>query len=122
MAGPTESKSPAAAWKHYLNFLSREGVFIAWRKDPTAKARPLEGRVRCWLGEGQADFDVAVVEKRVQDPEDAAFIYVLKSKGGFETVDLMRDSLSGLEVESMVYGWIIIQRKSASRKVFTVRR
>ena len=34
----------------------------------------------------------------------------------------MRDSLSSLGVESLAYGWIIIQRKNDAREVFTVRR
>ena len=71
---------------------------------------------------GQSDFDIAVVEKKGQDPKEAAHVYALKSKGGFETVDLMRDSLASLGVESMAYGWIIIQRREDARNVFTVRR
>lgn len=82
----------------------------------------MEHRVRSWLGESQSDFDIAVVEKRAQAPKDAAFIYSLKSKGGFDTVELMLESLAGLGVESMAYGWIIIQRKNDARNVFTVRR
>jgi hypothetical protein len=82
----------------------------------------LETRVREWLGENQSDFDVAVVEKRAQAPKDAAFIYALKSKGGFDMVESMLASLAGLGVESMAYGWIVIQRKLDSRPVFTVRR
>jgi methylase of polypeptide subunit release factors len=104
------------------HFLKPGGCFYCLAQGSDRKGAPLEERVRGWLGEGQTDFDVAVVEKRGQDPKEAAFIYALKSKGGFETVDLMRDSLSSLGVESMVYGWIIIQRKNDTRKVFTVRR
>jgi SAM-dependent methyltransferase len=103
-------------------FLKPGGCFYCLAQGSDRKGAPLEERVRGWLGEGQADFDVAVVEKRAQNPKEAAYIYALKSKGGFETVDLMRDSLSSLGVESMAYGWIIIQRKNDTRKVFTVRR
>ena len=103
-------------------FLKPGGCFYCLAQGSDRKGAPLEGRVRGWLVEGHTDFDVAVVEKRVQDPKDAAFIYALKAKGGFDTVDLMRDSLASLGAESMVYGWIIIQRRSDTRKVFTVRR
>ena len=104
------------------HFLKPGGCFYCLAQGSDRKGAPLEQRVRGWLGEGQTDFDVAVVEKRGQDPKEAALIYALKSKGGFETVDLMRDSLASLGVESMAYGWIIIQRKNDTRKVFTVRR
>ena len=103
-------------------FLNPGGCFYCLAQGSDRKGAPLENRVRGWLGDGQADFDVAVVEKRNQDPKDAAFIYALKSKGGFEAVDLMHESLAGLGVDSMVYGWIIIQRKNGSRRTFTVRR
>jgi hypothetical protein len=104
------------------HFLKPGGCFYCLAQGTDRKGAPLQERVRNWLGEGQTDFDVAVVENWGQDPKEAALIYALKSGGGFETVDLMRDSLASLGVESMPYGWIIIQRKSNTRRVFTVRR
>ena len=103
-------------------FLKPGGCFYCQAQGSDRKGAPLEERVRSWLGESQTDFDIAVVEKRAQARKDAAFIYALKSKGGFDTVELMLESLVGLGVESMAYGWIIIQRKNDARKVFTVRR
>ena len=103
-------------------FLKPGGRFYCQAQGSDRKGVPLEHRVRSWLGESQSDFDIAVVEKRAQAPKDAAFIYSLKSKGGFDTVELMLESLAGLGVESMAYGWIIIQRKNDARNVFTVRR
>jgi hypothetical protein len=103
-------------------FLRPGGCFYCQVQGSDRKGAPLEARVRSWLGERQSDFDIAVVEKRAQAPKDAAFIYSLKSKGGFDTVELMLESLAGLGVESMAYGWIIVQRKNDARSVFTVRR
>jgi SAM-dependent methyltransferase len=103
-------------------FLKPGGCFYCQAQGSDRKGAPLEARVRSWLGEPQNDFDVAVVEKRAQAPKDAAFIYSLKSKGGFDTVELMLESLAGLGVESMAYGWIIVQRKNDARNIFTVRR
>jgi SAM-dependent methyltransferase len=103
-------------------FLKPGGCFYCQAQGSDRTGAPLETRVREWLGENQSDFDVAVVEKRAQAPKDAAFIYALKSKGGFDMVESMLASLAGLGVESMAYGWIVIQRKLDSRPVFTVRR
>ena len=103
-------------------FLNPGGCFYCLAQGSDRKGAPLEERVRAWLGEDQIDFDVAIVEKRGQDPKDAALIYALKTGGGFETVTLMRNCLSSLGVESMAYGWIIVQRRNDARKVFTVRR
>jgi len=104
------------------HFLKPGGCFYCLAQGSDRKGAPLEERVRGWLGEGQTDFDVVVVEDWKQDPKEAALIYALKSGGGYATVDLMRDSLASLGVESIAYGWIIIQRKSNTRRVFTVRR
>jgi SAM-dependent methyltransferase len=103
-------------------FLKPGGCFYCLAQGSDRKGAPLEQRVRGWLGEGHTDFDIAVIEKRGQEPKDAASIYALKLKGGFELVDLMRDHLANLGVESLAYGWIIIQRKTTTRRVFTVRR
>ena len=103
-------------------FLKPGGCFYCQAQGSDRKGAPLEERIRSWLGEKHSEFDVAVVEKRAQAPKDAAFIYALKSRGGFDTVDLMLESLARLGVESMAYGLIIIQRKIDSRREFTVRR
>jgi methylase of polypeptide subunit release factors len=104
------------------HFLKPGGCFYCLAQGSDRTGAPLEQRLRGWLGEDQADFDVAVIEKRGQDPKEAAFIYALKSNGGFETVDRMRNGLASLGVESMVYGWMLIQRRGDTRKAFTVRR
>src|SRR5208282_5673831 len=104
------------------HFVKPGGCFYCLAQGSDRKGAPLEERVRGWLGEGQSDFDVAFVEISRQDSKEAAFIYARKSGGGFETADLMRESLASLGVESLPYGWIIIQRRSNARSVFTVRR
>lgn len=103
-------------------YLKPGGCFYCQAQGSDRTGAPLEQRIRGWLGEAHSDFDVAVVEKRPQSPKDAAFIYALKTRSGFESVDLMLESLAGLGVESMAYGWIVIQRKNVDRRVFTVRR
>ena len=103
-------------------FLKPGGCFYCSAQGSDRKGASLEQRVRGWLGEGQSDFDVAVVEKRGQDPEQAALIYGMKSKGGGQAARLMREMLSELDIECMVYGWIIIKRFRDMRKGFTVRR
>jgi SAM-dependent methyltransferase len=103
-------------------YLRPGGCFYCLAQGSDRKSAPFEQRLRGWLGESQADFDVAVIEKRAQEPADAALLYAMKSKGGYQALNLMRDSLSSLGIESLVYGWIIIQRKDDTRGVFTVRR
>ena len=103
-------------------FLNPGGCFYCQAQGSDRKDAPLEQRIRGWLGAEQQDFDVAMVEKRAQAPKDAAFIYALKSKRGFEAVEQMIEGLAELGVESMAYGWMVVQRKNEARKSFTVRR
>jgi methylase of polypeptide subunit release factors len=103
-------------------YLNPGGCFYCQAQGSDRKDAPLDQRIRVWLGDAQSEFDVAVIEKRAQAPKDAAFIYALKSNGGFEAVEQMLESLSNLQVESMAYGWMIIQRKKDERKIFTARR
>ncbi len=103
-------------------YLNPGGCFYCQAQGSDRKDAPLEQRIRGWLGDAQSEFDVAVIEKKTQAPKDAAFIYALKSNGGFEAVEQMLESLSSLQVESMAYGWMIVQRKQGAGKAFTARR
>ena len=103
-------------------FLKPGGTFYCLAQASDRQGAPLQQRLRGWLGEDQGDFDVAFIEMCQQDPKDAAFVYALKTGGGFAVVDLMRDSFASLGVESLPYGWIVIQRRNSPRSVFTTRR
>ena len=83
---------------------------------------PFEQRVRAWLGEEQSEFDVLVIVRQPQSPADAAMQYAVKSEGGGQAAHRMREALRDLGIESMVYGWIIIQKRDGARPVFTTRR
>ena len=83
---------------------------------------PFEQRVRAWLGEEQLEFDVMVVVRQAQSPADAAMQYAVKSKGGGQAAHRMRETLRDLGIQSMIYGWMIIQRRADARPVFTTRR
>ena len=93
--------------------LSGAGIGPRWRA--------FEQRVRAWLGEEQSEFDVMVIVRQPQNPEDAAMQYAVKSKGGGQAAHEMREALRSLGIQSMVYGWMIIQRRKDARPVFTTR-
>jgi len=103
-------------------YLRPGGCFYCLALGSDRKNAPFEQRLRGWLGESSDDFDVAVIERRPQEPKEAALIYAMRSRGGDKAFNVMRDNFSALGIESLSYGWIIIQRKMETRKVFTVRR
>jgi hypothetical protein len=103
-------------------YLRPGGRFYCLAQGSDREGAPFEQRVRAWLGEEQSEFDVMVIIRQPQKPEDAAMQYAVKSKGGGEAAHAMREALRGLGIQWMVYGWMIIQRREGARPVFTTRR
>ena len=103
-------------------FLRPGGFLYCLAQGSDRKGAPFEQRVRNWLGEGQSNFDVAIVVRRLQDPEETAMHYAVKSKGGSQAARQMRQALISRSIETMVYGWILIQRRETGGSGFTLRR
>lgn len=93
------------------------------RKGSDGRDLPFESRVREWLGEAQAKFDVAVIVRKVVEPQQFAL-----SAGPFEPrtradAHQWRDLFARLGVASLVYGLLLIQRRQdRTGRPFTVRR
>jgi methylase of polypeptide subunit release factors len=98
------------------------GCFYCLAQGSDRDSAPFEQRVRAWLGEEQSEFDVMVIVRQPQKPEDAAMQYAVKSQGGGQAAHEMREALRDLGIQLMVYGWMIIQRRKDARPVFTTRR
>jgi methylase of polypeptide subunit release factors len=103
-------------------YLRPGGRFYCLAQGSDRAGTPFEQRVRAWLGEEQSEFDVLVIVRQQQRPADAAMQYAVKSKGGGEAAHRMREALRDLGIQSMIYGWVIIQRREDARPVFTTRR
>jgi hypothetical protein len=103
-------------------YLRPGGRFYCLAQGSDRADAPFEQRVRAWLGEAELEFDVMVIVRQLQKPEDAAMQYAVKSSGGGQAAHQMREALRGLGIQSMVYGWTIIQRREEARPVFTTRR
>ena len=103
-------------------YLRPGGCFYCLAQGSDRDGAPFEQRVRAWLGEEQSEFDVMVIVRQPQDPNDAAMQYAVKSQGGSQAAHEMREALRGLGIQLMVYGWMIIQRREDARLVFTTRR
>jgi len=98
------------------------GCFYCLAQGSDREGAPFEQRARTWLGAAQSEFDVLVIARQEQSPADAAMGYAVKSKGGGGVAKRMREALAALRIQSMVYGWLIIQRSAEPRPVFTARR
>jgi SAM-dependent methyltransferase len=88
----------------------------------TDREKPLEQRVREWLGEGESEFDVALVVRRVLNPGDYAAQAVVQYRGEIADIPAWQKFFAELGVRGLVYGMMMIQRRAERRPVFTVRR
>jgi len=103
-------------------YLRPGGCFYCLAQGSDRDSAPFQQRARAWLGEAASDFDVMVVVRQLQKPDDTAMQYAVKTKGGGGAAHGMREALRGLGVQSMVYGWLVLQRREVDRPVFITRR
>jgi SAM-dependent methyltransferase len=95
--------------------LNDRGVFLALTMGSDRSDAPFESRIREWLGEGGRDFDIALIVRKVLEPHEFA-ARNREESGAWSKL------FARLGVQSLVYGFIVIQRRSGARQTFTVRR
>ena len=88
----------------------------------TDRGQAYQHRVREWLGDSQADFDVAVYPIRLVPPDEFAIRATAGSSSHAEDTYRFKDLFRKLEIESLVYSVVLLQRKTVDRPTFTVRR
>ncbi len=86
------------------------------------EALPFERRIRAWLGEKEQQFDIGLIVRRLYRPGELAIRWAVKTSSGPEGAGELTKALADLGIETMVYGWVVIQRKTDDRAAFTVRR
>lgn len=98
------------------------GRFYCITAGPERKGESFEMRVRGWLGEASAEFDVLVFERRRFDPLFIACQQAARSRGGPEQVEEWKKLFEKYHIESFFYGQVVIERKSAGGRPVTVSR
>jgi methylase of polypeptide subunit release factors len=86
------------------------------------KSARAEARVRAMLGTHEAEFDVLLVSFRSFEPTEYYFQIALQGRVSLEEVVQRHRIFRDLEVESLLYGSMVIQRKADVRPAFTARR
>lgn len=81
---------------------------------------PLEKRVRGWLGSQHAEFDIAVVVRRTVAPEEFALQSAARGEG--KDAKEWKQLFETRRITALPYAMIMVQRKAAGRRPFTVRR
>jgi hypothetical protein len=74
------------------------------------------------MGEAEAEFDVALVVRRTLTPDEYTTDSLLRKGGKVEDIRAWKELLKQRGVQTLVYGFLMIQRRDRVRPVFTVRR
>jgi methylase of polypeptide subunit release factors len=102
--------------------LDTDGCFIALTMGSDRVGRPLEHRIREWLGPNHAEFDIALLVRKELDPQTFALRANRDTIRTREEAELWNQLFTKLRVQSMCYGFICIQRSSGEHRPFTIRR
>jgi SAM-dependent methyltransferase len=86
------------------------------------REQPFEHRLREWLGEAASEFDIAFVVRKTVSPREYSADAVVAHKGAAADISGWRALFEQWGVRALVYGFVVIQRRSSDRPVFTVRR
>ena len=108
-------------------YLNPGGILTCWTTALDLKGAPLEQRVRAMLGEAPGESpiecDVAVLVEDPGDPETFAIATVASRNEEPRQLQVWRDRLTAMNVETFVYGGILVRRHAApGTRPFTVRR
>ena len=98
------------------------GRFYCVTAGPDLEGETFETRLRSWLGNRNAEFDVLVIERQLFDPTYIANQQAAKTRGGAEELDQWKKMFARYRLEHLVYASVVIQRKMACTPPVTVRR
>jgi hypothetical protein len=102
--------------------LAPGGEFIALFRAADCANAPLEHRVRSWLGERNAEFDVVLVVRETSTVHEHLFNAVTKAGAGLDVYQAGIERFSERGVQQLVYGSVLIRRKLFGSAPATVRK
>jgi len=102
--------------------LNDGGVFLALTMGTDRADRPFEHRLREWLGTGEKAFDVAFLVRKELDPQEFALRANRDTIRTREESERWSQLFKSLQITSLPYGFICIQRRPGAQRTFTIRR
>jgi hypothetical protein len=87
--------------------------------------RPFERRVRDWLGEAEAEFDVFFMPQATHEPTPYFLTRAMAGNEPWENLERRHATFTRLGVERIVYGAFVVRRRAAAARgtgPLTVRR
>ncbi len=103
-------------------YLSPGGEFCLLSMGLDTKEAPFEQRARTWLGDAQGEFDIALVARKTVDPAEFITGAVMRGSTPLEHMRHWKELFRTRGVTALVYGTLLMRRKTERRAPFTVRR
>jgi hypothetical protein len=102
--------------------LARGGSFFALFRGADKEGRPLECRVREWLGRRNAEFDIALVVRGIVGTRDYALSSILSTSQDLKLYEAYMKRFEEMQVQQLVYANLLIRRKADASSAVTLRR
>ncbi len=102
-------------------FLAPGGRFYALTLATDREGETIEQRVRKWLGESQAEFDVFLVFNEAERRPNTILQAVVEAKGRLGDLGPRSRIYEKLKVETILYGVLVAERHLAPRAPLTAR-
>lgn len=102
--------------------LNPGGIFLALTMAGDRRDQPLERRLREWMGDWGDQFDIALIVRTELDPEEFAVRANRETVRVPEEAEAWRRLFARLQTTALVYGFVVIRRRSGWGRSFTVRR
>ena len=103
--------------------LREDGLCCSLTMGTDRQDAPFELRVRNWLGVKQNEFDVALIVRRIVEPQQFAMSTAPFEPRSRADAHAWRELFARLGVVSLVYGFLLIRRRlDLSRPALTIRR
>lgn len=98
------------------------GEFYCLTTGSDRAGEPFEQRIRKWLGAASGEFDVAIIVRAENPPEEFAYQAALAASGKLADLPKFLEIYKRLNVTAVVYSSILLRRKTESRPPITIRR
>lgn len=102
--------------------LSPGGEFTSQFRAADLEGKPLERRVREWIGERNEEFDIAVIEREIVTPEELATSSVLLDGSSRSEANERLNAMKKAGTQQFAYCQFLIRRKAISGEPLTLRR
>jgi hypothetical protein len=102
-------------------FLRIGGRFYSLVLGADCQGEAFEQRIRKWLGERQAEFDLVLVSHSLRPPKEFVANSLAKEAISLEDLKFWTDTWRRRKAEFLFYGSILIRRNSGDREALTAR-